>query len=93
MTTLPIDLSYRDAFRTAIVVQLLLTVVLALTLDGGRVAAAGGCAMTGFWIGVAIVVPRRPRVPRVADLLYVRWGYIPLLILGTAIAVCLGKAR
>jgi hypothetical protein len=93
MTTIPIAPSYRNAFRTAVVVQLLLTVFLLSILDGGKIAAAGGCAMIGFWLGVLIVVMRRPHSPRVVDLLYIRWGYIPLLVAAVTIAVWLGKAR
>ena len=93
MTTVPIVASYVNALRTAVVLQLVLTFMLLLILDGGMIASAGGCAMVGFWAGVTWVIVRRRMNPRRGDLLYVRWGYVPLLITAVLIAVALGKAR
>lgn len=92
-TTMPIDPIYGPAVWTAVVLQLGLTFLVSLILDGGKLASAGGCALVGFWAGVAMILLRRPRTPRPLDLLLIRWGYVPLLIVAVAIAVWLGKAR
>jgi len=75
------------------VLQVLTTAFLFAILDGGTLAKAGGCAMAGFWIGVAIVMLRRPRTPSTLDLLYVRWGYIVLLAIGIACSPFMGALR
>lgn len=92
-TLIPIAGVYRNAIRTAVVVNLLLTIFLLSILDGGKIARAGGCAMVGFWIGVAMVMMRRRQNPRRIDLMYIRWGYVPLLFLAVAMAITLGKAQ
>jgi len=86
MITLPIAPAYRAAIKVAILLQVLLTLFIGLLLDGGYTAGIGACVMGGFWIGVAAVVFRRPRNPTPLDLLYVRWGYVPLLVLSVIIA-------
>jgi hypothetical protein len=93
MTTVPIAASYVSALRTAIVLQLVLMFMLMLILDGGKIASAGGCAIIGFWVGATWVIMRRRMNPGRADLLYVRWGYLPLLAISVLIAVSLGEAR
>ena len=86
MTTLPLSPAYREAIWTAIVLQMFTALFLLTILDGGTLARAGGCAMAGFWIGVAVVMARRPRNPSSLDLLYVRWGYLPMLIVGIGLS-------
>ncbi len=86
MTTLPVAPAYRDAIKAAILLQLLLTLFMLLLLDGGYTAGIGACVMGGFWIGVAAIIFRRPRNPTPLDLFYVRWGYVPLLVLTVIIA-------
>src|SRR4051812_29996527 len=78
--------AYRDAIVVALVLQILTAAVLRLLLDGGTLAKAGGAAMVGFWIGVAIVMMRWPRDPIPRDLLYVRWGYVPMLLIALALS-------
>lgn len=93
MTTLPVSPAYRDAVKVAVILQLFTSLFLLTILDGGTLAKVGGAAMAGFWIGVAIVMIRRPRDPRRLDLLYVRWGYIAMLIVGIACMPFMGALR
>jgi hypothetical protein len=93
MTTLPVAPQYRDAIRVAILLQVLLTLFMVLLLDGGYTARIGACAMGGFWIGVTAVMFRRPRNPSRLDLLYVRWGYLVLLVLSVIIAPLIPRIR
>lgn len=87
MTTLPVAPAYRNAIRAAVLLQLVLAVLMTLILDGGYTARIGGYVMGGFWIGVAMIMLRRPRAPTPLDLFYVRWGYLTLLVLSVALAL------
>jgi len=93
MTTLPISPAYREATKVALVLQVFTTLLLLTILDGGTLAKAGGAAMGAFWIGVAVVIFRRPRTPSALDLLYVRWGYLIMLIVGIALSPLMGIFR
>ena len=93
MTKLPLSPAYREAVKVALVVQVLTTLFLGAILDGGALAKAGGAAMVGFWIGVAVVMVRRPRTPSRLDLLYVRWGYVVMLAVGIALLPFMGALR
>jgi hypothetical protein len=93
MTTLPLSPAYREAVWVALVLQVIATLFLLTILDGGTLAKVGGAAMAGFWIGAAVVMVRRPRSPSTLDLLYVRWGYIAMLIVGIACMNFIGALR
>jgi len=93
MTTLPLSPAYRQAVKVAIVLQVIATLFLLTILDEGMLAKVGGAAMIGFWIGAAVVMLRRPRNPSSLDLLYVRWGYIAMLIVGIACMPSMGALR
>jgi hypothetical protein len=93
MTTLPLSPAYRDAVKVALVLQVFATLFLLVILDGGTLAKVGGAAMIGFWIGAAVVMIRRPRNPSSLDLLYVRWGYIAVFIVGIACGPFRGALR
>ena len=84
---------YREAVKVALVLQALAMVVLLAVLDGGALARAGGAAMLAFWIGVVVVVIRRPKAPSAFDLLYVRWGYLVMLVIGIALSPFMGALR
>lgn len=87
MTTLPVSSAYRPAAITSIIIHILLSVLFPMILDAGFTARVGGYSMIGFWIGVAIVMLRRPRDPRPSDLAYVRYGYPIIFVIGLLIAV------
>jgi len=93
MTTLPLSPAYREAVKVALVLQVLTTLFFLTILDGGTLAKAGGAAMVGFWIGVAVVMLRRPNTPSALDLLYVRWGYLLMLVVGVALSPYMGALR
>ena len=71
---------YRGPIKFACQLQLCLGLVSLLLLDGGRGARLCGCAMLGFWLGVGIILFRRPFGPTRVDLTAVRWGFLPLLV-------------
>jgi hypothetical protein len=85
-TTFPISPQYRPAIWIALAIQIPLTLLLSLMLDGGRVAKIGGAALIAFWIGTTLIILRRPKNPRPLDLLFIRWSYPLLLLAAMAIA-------
>ncbi len=93
MTTLPLSPAYREAVKVALVLQVIATLFLRTILDGGTLAKVGGAAMVGFWIGAAVVMIRRPRNPGSLDLLYVRWGYLAMLMVGILCMPFMGALR
>lgn len=86
MMTLPLHPAYRAAVKAALALQIPLTVLLLLILDGGRLAKIGGCAMIGFWLGAAVILLRRPLAPRMTDVVYLRAGYLVLLFVAITMA-------
>ena len=81
-TVLPISSRYRDAIGFTLFGQQLPIAVLGLLmLDGGHSARLCGIAMIGFWSASALILARRPQTPRASDLFYLRWGFLPVLVL------------
>jgi hypothetical protein len=93
MTKVPIAPTYREPVKISLVIQVLTTALLVAVLDGGNAAKAGACAMLGYWIGAAIVMYRRPRTPSRLDLIYVRWGYLLMLIISVSLLPWMGALR
>lgn len=85
-TVIPISDRYRSAIRFALVLQVPVALLFASLLDNGHLAKIGGYAMIGFWIGVAVIVSRRPRTPSPFDLAFIRYGYLPLVLVAAACA-------
>jgi peptidoglycan biosynthesis protein MviN/MurJ (putative lipid II flippase) len=93
MTRFPVTSSFREPVKISLAIQVFTTVLLVMLLDGGNAAKAGAAAMIGYWIGVAIVMYRRPRSPSRLDLVYVRWGYLLMLIIGLCLLPWMGALR
>jgi hypothetical protein len=79
-TVLPVSPRYRDAVWFVLRPQIVVALICLLVMDGGMLAKVCGFTMLGFWGGVFYCMARRPLDPRTTDLLYVRWGFWPLLI-------------
>jgi hypothetical protein len=79
-----------EAYRRPVVFAMLLHVALAvlcwMMLDGGVLARSFGVASAGFWIGVAIVLYRRPFSPSRLDLAYTQLGLVPVFALSVFVA-------
>ncbi len=86
MRALPISPLYRDAVRVALLLQVPLTFFFALLLDGGLTAKIAGCAMAGFWAGVAVMMLRRPKNPGTWDLNCIRYGYVIVFLVALRLA-------
>jgi ABC-type antimicrobial peptide transport system permease subunit len=81
----------RQAFRLAFLQQVPISLLCALTLDGGLTARICGVAMLGYWVAVGWLVLRRPHLNSRTDLVFIRWGFLPLFAASVAMAVYLKK--
>ena len=58
-----------------------LLVMSGLVLDYGYTGLASIYGATGFWVGVLLIVLRRPQAPAPTDLTFIRIGSLPAIIL------------
>jgi hypothetical protein len=79
--TLPISSAYRKAIFDALILQIVLGILSAMILDGGVCAQICGVALLAFWAGAAVLIYRRSQSPTEIDILLIRFGYIPVLII------------
>ena len=81
-----------SVFRSIVIGLFVLTVALLLgenTLDEGQLASITKRLAGGYLVGVVLILGRRRRSPTVADHWFIRAGLVPILIVGTPIAVAL----
>lgn len=83
----PLAPAYFNAVIVTFVLQFGVTPLLLLILDGSRLAKIAAVSMAGFWIAAATIMLRRPHFPQPTDLLFIRWGYLALLLFGIVIAL------
>ena len=79
--TLPISPRYRKSVFEAIALQALLGLLSLLILDGGTTARICGIALVAFWGGAAVLIWRRPQSPSRADIVLLRFSYLPLVVI------------
>jgi hypothetical protein len=85
-TVLPLSSLYREAVFFTLRQQVPCALLCLLLLDGGRMAKVCGIAMLGFWSAAALIMARRPRSPGAHDVLFLRWGFLPLFALTASVA-------
>ncbi|HEU5117943.1 MAG TPA: hypothetical protein VFT74_15055 [Isosphaeraceae bacterium] len=86
-TILALSDQYRRAiFFTLLGQQVPLAFLSLLMLDLGQSARICGIAMIGFWTAAALIMARRPDTPGASDLFFLRWGFVPVLLLTGALA-------
>ena len=91
--SLPISPSYRAPIYDAVVLQMLLSVLSALILDGGDTARICGIALVAFWAGAIVLIRRRPQSPKRTDIALLRFGYLPVLIAAFFLVHLIWKLR
>ena len=69
---------YERSLIVAIGNQMLSGGFASILLDGGNVLEVWMFCMLAFWVGVILMKYHRPLNPTFADLLLIRWGFIPL---------------
>ena len=77
---------YWPALKLAVFLQLVLGVLTALMLDGGRSFGFLKVALIGHWIGILLIIGRRPHSPTKVDIFLIRWGVLLLLLVAAGIA-------
>lgn len=68
-------------------VQFLALLFAASILDMGQWAQATGDISVGYWVGIAIVIVRRSNSLTAGDHVYVRFGLVPLLMVGVPVTL------
>ena len=68
-------------------VQMVVLILSELTLDIGYITShISHRVALGYWVGVLIVALRRRHDPTTLDLWFIRWGYVPLVIVAQPVA-------
>jgi hypothetical protein len=75
------DPYFRPLLR-ALLLQFLLLAFCTRILDGGVIFDACAKSSAAFWAGVIVILVRRPKNPTRGDLIYVRWGLLPIVTVG-----------
>jgi hypothetical protein len=89
MTDLPnpkLDDAYGPAVKFTLVVQVILLFISSMVLDGGHTLRTVAIAMLAFWASVLILIVRNPRTAGKWDLVYVRAGFLPILVVTWLVA-------
>ena len=63
------------------IIQATLVVLAGMILDGGYVAHTVIVSVVAFWPSVFLLVLRNPKEPKPADLVYIKFGPIPVAII------------
>ena len=78
---------YTRPLLRALGIQFLLLALASCGLPQEVFLRACSFASVGFWVGVVVVLIRRPRNPTQGDLAFVRWGLLPVGIIGMVAAL------
>lgn len=73
--------NYKDAAKFSLVYQLILLLFTGMILDGGRCSGYVTMAMIAFWGSVIVLIIRNPKNPKPVDIVYIKFGFIPVLII------------
>ncbi len=84
---------YWPAIRVSLVLQAASGVLSALVLDGGTLMQIWAMALAAYWVGVLVILTRRPAKPTRLDLFLVRWAFPLLLVLAVPLSAAIWKAR
>jgi hypothetical protein len=80
LKSVPISDSYSPPLWRALMHSGIIAILSALMLDGGETARLSGIGLLVFWGWVLVAVLRRPQNPTPSDLLFIRWGCLPLVV-------------
>jgi hypothetical protein len=85
---MPVNLSkeYWRALQVSLAFQIFFGLFSALCLDGGQMLQWWAVTMLAYWVGLGLVVIRRPQEPTDFDLFLIRWSFPVLCFLVTPFA-------
>lgn len=75
-----------SSLMIGLIIQLVLFVLTALLLDGGRVHRAYIITMIGYWVGAVAILFRHRQSPTIADHMYLRYGILAIAMITPLIA-------
>jgi hypothetical protein len=92
-TTFTVSPSYRAAIWVSIPQQAIVILLSIMTLDFGQTRQICGMAFLAFWAGTGIIMFSRPLTPSRLDLLFIRFGFVPLFIVAIFLALFIWRMR
>jgi hypothetical protein len=84
---------YNRPLLWAMVFQVLLVAFYWTALDLGQSRLASAYASVIFWLGVIVILIRRRGEPTGGDLAFVRWGLLPIGVLGSEAILLVWQMR
>ncbi len=87
---MPLSDDYKPPIRLALIQQGVVGLFCLLLLDGGKMAQLCGIVVLAFWTGVGVIMFRRSSQPTEADMLVIKYAFVPLLIVFVVITNLLG---
>jgi len=81
-----LDDAYGPAMKFTVVVQLILLLLSGMVLDLGHTSRIVAIAMLAFWASVLMLVMRNPRTAGKWDLVYIRAGFLLILVVTWLVA-------
>ncbi len=84
---------YQSAVIWAAVQQAVAGVLSAMMLDGGVFLEVWCFTILAFWVGVILIVLRRPLSPTRLDVLAIKYGFVPFFIVACWLSFGIWKFR
>ena len=91
--SLPISPKYDSPIFEAVVIQIIVGLCGLLAIDPVGIAQVFGIVLLAFWGGVAVLIFRHPQTPTKTDLLFISFGYLPIIVLAFFMSVGVWKLR
>ena len=88
-----ISARYRKAMRGAALIQILVVICSGLILDGGNIEQLCAMALLPFWTVTVIFIWRRPQQPTRTDLMFIRVGYLLVVVVTGFLAPLIWRLR
>ena len=82
----PLSPSYREAIRFSLFQQVPWSLLCLLMLDFGRKAKICGITLIAYWAYALAMMVLRPLAPDRMDIVFLRWGFLPLFGVTVALA-------
>uniref|UniRef100_A0A7C2K1W8 Uncharacterized protein n=1 Tax=Schlesneria paludicola TaxID=360056 RepID=A0A7C2K1W8_9PLAN len=81
-----IAVEYRQPIVFALALHAAMTLLAILVLDGGTLARAFAGGSLGYWMGVGLILCRRPFCPSPSDRALIRYGLVPAFVASALVA-------
>jgi hypothetical protein len=85
--------AYRGPFIFSLALQTPIVLLFSIMLDGGYLRMFALGALAGYWLGCFLIVIRRHASATRMDLVFVRWGFLMLLVVAFILPSILSVGR